>query len=192
MSDRRLALEAIAYGENPRITPGDRMKALEMLAATEAAGEVSLAMAKVLAEVEQLTGDELDAELAGFMAAGWQPTEEEVMQQEVETRFRRAVRALGRSGWDAIRSRVVVLALSRLPVRERSRRSFPLPHLSLSPSRLSTRRICCARTCAPRSSGSGRWPRCRRAVGRIRCGGRRRRRPRSCGATCRTASEQGR
>jgi hypothetical protein len=65
-SDRIAALEAIAYGDDPRISPDHRMRALEALQDL-APGDTVPAM---YVEVARLSGDELDKELAGFFNPG--------------------------------------------------------------------------------------------------------------------------
>ena len=70
--DRRLALEAIAYGDDPRITPGDRMKALEMLERLPGTDLSDAALAQA-AYVQSLSGAALERELAGFFNPGEPP-----------------------------------------------------------------------------------------------------------------------
>ncbi len=62
--ERRLALEHIAYGSDPRITPEARLKALDDLRQYDAAG----ACRCFAADVEPLEDDELDRETDAFLA----------------------------------------------------------------------------------------------------------------------------
>jgi hypothetical protein len=59
---RRATLEAIAYGDDQRVTPADRLRALEQL------GDVpdDQAVLRLAAEVHQMTDAELEHDLAGF------------------------------------------------------------------------------------------------------------------------------
>lgn len=70
--DKRAVIEAIAFGTDARITPSDRLRALEMLSGAPEADERTLAM---FADVQKLSGEALDRELAGYMDPGeltWQ------------------------------------------------------------------------------------------------------------------------
>jgi hypothetical protein len=59
---RRPLLEAIAFGDHPKVTPGDRLRALELLR-DEAPGE-----GIVERHVRELSGAELDADLDSLLA----------------------------------------------------------------------------------------------------------------------------
>lgn len=61
--DRRAVLEGIAYGADPKVTPGDRLRALEMLGATT--GEN-----RAVYDLSGLSGEQLDRELEGFLHQG--------------------------------------------------------------------------------------------------------------------------
>lgn len=100
--DRRFALEAIAYGDDPRISPSDRMKALELLDALPGGGTSGgAAMAVLAAQVEELSGEALDAELVGFFNPGWEdpppppppsPGSEQDIEKRVEARTKKRMR----------------------------------------------------------------------------------------------------
>ena len=97
MSDRIVALEAIAFGEDHRITPRDSMAALEALERVAPDGELPMAAMAVLREVMALGGDALNNELAGFMDPGYTEPEltakmEREVERRAEGRFRSAVR----------------------------------------------------------------------------------------------------
>lgn len=62
--DRRAVLEAIAYGSDQRISPTDRLKALDQLQSLPVGDEATLQMASA---VSTLTTEELEADLAGML-----------------------------------------------------------------------------------------------------------------------------
>ena len=72
-ADRTVALEAIVYGNDARISPADRIRALEMLDRLGTEHDVPPAMLAFAAQVSELSGDALDAELAGMFNPGYQP-----------------------------------------------------------------------------------------------------------------------
>jgi hypothetical protein len=98
--ERVAALEAIAYGDDPRISPDNRMSALDRLDRLPGHGaEGSGAMMAVAADVALLSGEALDEELAGMFNPGWQeppppppPPGAEQIERHVESRVRRALR----------------------------------------------------------------------------------------------------
>lgn len=101
VEEQAAVLEGIAFGADPRITPGDRMEALRRLAELPGKGQPgSAAMLELAGEVALLSDEALDKELAGFVDGGYEPPpppdpgSKEAIDQEVESRFRRAVR-----GW---------------------------------------------------------------------------------------------
>jgi len=79
--DRRAVLEGIAFGGDPAITPGDRLRALEQLERLPGGG------AHDPYGLAHLTGEELDKELEGFFAG---PTEE-MVEKMVAHRLARLV-----------------------------------------------------------------------------------------------------
>lgn len=67
LDDRRALLEAIAYGDDPKVTPNDRLRALEMLnALTIPEDDEALAIGR---EVAGMTDEELDQALAEYAPA---------------------------------------------------------------------------------------------------------------------------
>jgi hypothetical protein len=66
MSDRQAVLEAIAYGSDPKITPSDRLRALEQLDALDV-------IEATRTESERLTPEQALAEIESLAAAvpGW-------------------------------------------------------------------------------------------------------------------------
>jgi hypothetical protein len=67
VNDRRLLLESIAYGDSPTVTAEARLRAAEML--RQEGLDQSEPVVQLAAEVESLSDEELDAELAGVFAA---------------------------------------------------------------------------------------------------------------------------
>ena len=57
--DRRVVLESIAYGADPKVSPGDRLKALELLREFERADP----------DLDDLSVEQIEAELDDFYAA---------------------------------------------------------------------------------------------------------------------------
>jgi hypothetical protein len=99
MTDERAVLEAIAFGTDARISPSDRIRAIEML--KNLGGPQSAAMAQVLAEVEELSGEALDDALAGYFSPGYvEPadTDEDKIDREVKKRVRRELRRHAKGG----------------------------------------------------------------------------------------------
>lgn len=93
--DRRAVLEGVAYGSDPKVTPADRLRALDMLAQLPGGGAAHDPYG-----LAHLSSEELDRELAGFFAG---PTDAQV---EVMVRHR-AARLLEESQeWQAQERRV--------------------------------------------------------------------------------------
>jgi hypothetical protein len=99
--ERRLALEAIAYGDDQRISPSDRMKALEMLERVAPGGEMSPEQIALYRSVQELSGEALDDAVVGFYNPGYQPQPgedgtplPEFVEREAERRAKRRVRSL--------------------------------------------------------------------------------------------------
>lgn len=66
--DRRAVLEGIAYGNDPKVTPGDRLRALEMLHGGMDADED--AADYIARYVASLSDEQLDRELEGYLNPG--------------------------------------------------------------------------------------------------------------------------
>ena len=107
--DRRAVLEAIAYGNARDIRPGERLRAIELLAELAGDGDIDLELYRRVANLE---GDDLQAEqdgiVAGVLSASddddlrdrW-PRTVEVMERRIEVRARVLA--------DELRTRVLVV-----------------------------------------------------------------------------------
>jgi hypothetical protein len=60
MDDRRAVLEAIAYGDDPRLTPGERLRALEVLADLDTRERQEHSSPELTAEAARVLADEPD------------------------------------------------------------------------------------------------------------------------------------
>jgi len=80
--DRRAVLEGVAYGSDPKVTPADRLRALDMLAQLPGGGAAHDPYG-----LAHLTGEELDRELEGFLSG----PSEKVVDQMVAHRAARLV-----------------------------------------------------------------------------------------------------
>jgi hypothetical protein len=91
--DHRAVLEAIAYGDDPRVTPSDRLRALEHLARMEDSEPPN---ARYSSELAALEGEELDRHLDALLAeqiaadifgeAKQWPTLAQLVQREIDLR----------------------------------------------------------------------------------------------------------
>lgn len=93
--DRRAVLEGVAYGSDPKVTPADRLRALDMLAQLPGGGAAHDPYG-----LAHLTGEELDRELAGFFAG---PTDAQV---EAMVRHRAARLVEESQEWAEVERRV--------------------------------------------------------------------------------------
>ena len=71
--DLRAVLEGNAYGDDPRVTPGDRLRALDQLRHLE--GDTDAPTLALAREVAALTDGELDRQLAAYLVVVASPPE---------------------------------------------------------------------------------------------------------------------
>ncbi len=93
--DRRAVLEGVAYGSDPKVTPADRLRALDMLAQLPGGGAAHDPYG-----LAHLTGEELDRELEGFFSG---PTDAQV---EAMVRHRAARLVEESQEWAEVERRV--------------------------------------------------------------------------------------
>lgn len=80
--DRRAVLEGIAFGDDPKLNPADRLRALELLA------QMADTRRSGVYDLSHLSGEELDRELADLLEPLKTPTLRRMLAKAVQERMR--------------------------------------------------------------------------------------------------------